>query len=113
MTMASGGDGDSSVEIEEAVPIDILNDCTFTSRGNQRITAGIGRRQHLLVALDQRRGAGAGQLGQKMGKVQPDHFFKHGSFLFSTAVLEWRRAAGRETSRNRTNWGGMLPGATC
>ena len=52
MAMSGGRDGDSGIEIEETIPIDILNDGSAAASNHQRIGTGIGGRQNGAVPSD-------------------------------------------------------------
>jgi hypothetical protein len=105
MAMAGRCNGDSGVEIEETVAVYVLDHRAFSARRHQWITACIRGRKYFAIAPDQLCGAGAGQSGNNLWKVQTDHFSSnHGSspslnLLWATAT----RGKGRE--------GGELVGA--
>ncbi len=67
MGVAGGDDGDSGVEVEEAVAVDVLDDAAAAAPHDQRVDPGERRAGHGLVARDDRGGVRAGQFGPQVG----------------------------------------------
>src|SRR5579884_2877821 len=85
MAMAGGGDGNSGSEVEELVAVHILDDAAPAALGNQRIGAGVRRRDVAFVALQYAPGIGAGQGGDNLrsGSVSSgDSVCGHGLLLW-------------------------------
>ena len=76
MAVAGGGDGDAGGEIEELVAVDVGDDDAASALGDQRVGAGVGRRNVLASSSRTRRALGPGRavtiLGPLMG---PGVFF--------------------------------------
>ena len=69
MRVAGGVDGDAGGAVEEDVAVDVLHGGAAAPGHHERIAAGVGRRHHLAVALDDRPGLGARQRGLELWRV--------------------------------------------
>ncbi len=74
MAVAGGHDGDSGVEVEEAVAVHVLHDGAFAVRATSGIAARVGRRHYSCVALDDGPRARTRQGGLQNRKVHADLF---------------------------------------
>jgi hypothetical protein len=63
MAVAGGGHGDSGGEIEEFVAVNIGDNDAAAALGDQRVGAGVGRRDQFVVGIENALGIGAGQGG--------------------------------------------------
>ena len=82
MGVAGGDHGDAGVEVEEPVPVEVLQDAASTAPHDQRVHPGQRRAGHGLVAGDDLAGTRAGELGDEHGGdgvgVQLGGFVDHG-----------------------------------
>jgi len=89
---------DSGVEVEEAVTVDISDNCALCTIYDQRVGARIGRGQHTAVPLDYLACAWTGQLSCKDGKpgahrIKGEHGKSPGLCMRWTSRAAKRRAA--------------------
>ena len=68
MAMPGGNDGDSGREIEKGISVHILHHGAAARLCDQRVIARVGRRDHIVVALDDLLRFGAGKGGYEMGQ---------------------------------------------
>jgi hypothetical protein len=66
MAMAGGDNRDARSEIKKGVAVHVFDRRATADPGDQRVIAGVGRRDYVLVALDEFLGLGAGQLGNEV-----------------------------------------------
>ena len=66
MAVAGGGHGDAGGEIEKLVAVDVFDHDAAAALGDQRIRAGVGRRNDTLVVFENALGVGAGKLGANL-----------------------------------------------
>ena len=69
MAVAGRGHGDAGGEVVELVAVDVGDDDAASALGHERIGAGIGRRNILLVAREHALGIGPGQGGLDFGRL--------------------------------------------
>ena len=85
MAMAGRSHGDAGGKIEELVAVNVGNDDAASALGDQRIRAGVGRRNVFLIALEHALRVGPGQGGLDLGS---DCGLGHG--CCGHGILRWR-----------------------
>src|SRR5579871_970381 len=85
--MAGRGHSDPGRKVEKLVAVNIGYNNASSALGNQRIRAGIGRRNILLIALKHALRVRPGQGGLDLGTDRSGHSFgRHGNFLRKAAA---------------------------
>ena len=64
VAMPGGDDGNPGGKVQKAVPVRIFYDCSGGCFGHQRIGTRIGRRDNLLIPLDDSSRSGSGEGSQ-------------------------------------------------
>ena len=74
VAVSGGVHGDSCVEVEEAVAVDVFDDDSRTSADDERVDPRERRAAEALVLFDDPSGARPGQLGTDLRSGEPSEF---------------------------------------
>jgi hypothetical protein len=85
-----GGDhGDSGIEVEEAIPVYIFDDCAFTPLYDERVASRIGWGEQRLIPMDNFRRLGPWKSGDQMRKICDDRSLCRHTRNLSILFLFW------------------------
>ena len=91
MAMAGRDDGDAGGEIEEGVAVNIFHGGAAADFRDERVVAGVGRRDYVMVALDEFLGLGAGQFGDEVRQLRINFRVRHMHYILQKRILQSAR----------------------
>src|SRR4051812_4595722 len=70
MAVAGGYDSDSRREVQEKIAVNVFNNCPTPTLGHKWITAGVRRRDELVIKIENAGGLWSRQGGLNAGKLR-------------------------------------------
>src|SRR5580700_10019755 len=106
MAMAGSDYGDACGEIEEDVAVNIFDCGAAADFRDERVVARVGRRDYVMVALDEFLGFGAGQFGDEVRQLRINFAVRHMHYILQKRILKSARRPVPAGGKLKTKVGG-------